>query len=390
MGVIFSENCYNTIVGFLQKKENCDEIGREIDLTHYTAIVFISAFTMLIMIFGVQSNRFIPRLRKRYFQVLFGLLIITNIAEWLAASLDGGPMDTFTLHFVAKFAELTLTPLIPIVSIAALGGERNARLLAIPFVINVALQVASIFTGIVFSIDGGNIYHRGPWYMIYVATFALGFCFLMVHCVRFSHKYQFRNGIFMSLIMGLVIVAMTMQIVAPHLRLDWTCISFTAIMFYIYYDQLVQQVDDMTTLLNRMSYDSAVERIRRPADIIMFDVDRFKTVNDRYGHSFGDECLIAVSAEVKRVFGKVGYSFRIGGDEFCVIVTRAGVDIDALITKYIRQIVDLRRDDPRMPCVSMGYTHFDPAVETIDSAVKRADDMMYRYKRRHNDQGVDE
>ena len=57
-------------------------------ITHYTAITLISAFAMLIMVFCAQSNQFLHTHRQRCFQILFVLLLLTDLAEWLAAHPD--------------------------------------------------------------------------------------------------------------------------------------------------------------------------------------------------------------------------------------------------------------------------------------------------------------
>lgn len=353
-------------------------------VSHYTAIVFISVLSMFIMILGAQSNSFMPIRRKRNFQLLFFLLIVSNLSEWLAAYLNGAANDLRTLHIVAKFIELMLTPVIPIVSVEAIGGDKNTKLMSIPAKINVVLQIVSLFTGVVFSVDAENMYHRGSLYSLYVMLFVSGIIFLIIHCFRFSQQYQSKNILFLMMIVLLVVGVMVMQIVASQLRLDWTCVSIAAIMFYIYYDQLVQQVDHMTRLLNRRSYDCRIESFHEPAAILFFDVNRFKYVNDTYGHSFGDECLINISAEIRRIFENYGECYRFGGDEFCVIMTDNTENTEKLISKYLHQMESLSEDESRLPSVSVGYVLFEPTKESIDEAIKRADRTMYEFKEKQN------
>ena len=54
--------------------------------------------------------------------------------------------------------------------------------------------------------------------------------------------------------------------------------------------------------------------------LIVFDVDNFKQVNDCYGHLQGDACLAAIAACLKKAYARCGYCYRIGGDEFCVLL----------------------------------------------------------------------
>lgn len=354
----------------------------------YTAIVFITAFSMLAMMAAVQGNNCMERARRRGFLALFGLLIAANAAEWLAADLDGAAASLRGLHILAKFLELSITPVIPAVCAAAVGGERKKLLLmGIPGAVNLILQGTSLFTGAVFTVDAANLYARGPLYPLYMATFVLGAGFLLLHCYRFSRHYQYRDAIFLSLIMVLVFAAMALPILNRELRLDWACISIAAILFYVYYDQLIQQIDPLTALLNRHSYSCRLESLREPAAILFFDVDRFKLVNDTCGHAFGDVSLTRLAAEIRSVFGKYGHCYRFGGDEFCAILTREDTDPDELISVFLHRLEDLRQEEPRLPRVSVGYALYDPARERVEDALKRADAMMYDFKqKRHREE----
>lgn len=105
-----------------------------------------------------------PLTQKRTFQLLFYLLILANLSEWLATTLNGYPSDTRIIHITAKFSEFILAPAIPIVCAQAIGGHKNIKFMSIPVIMNFMLQVLSLFTGIVFTINSENIYVRGSFY----------------------------------------------------------------------------------------------------------------------------------------------------------------------------------------------------------------------------------
>ena len=74
--------------------------------------------------------------------------------------------------------------------------------------------------------------------------------------------------------------------------------------------------------MNRGAYERRVKSQRRRVGILFFDVNDFKTINDQHGHQFGDESLTAVAKSLRRAYGTYGLCYRIGGDEFCVILDR--------------------------------------------------------------------
>lgn len=352
-------------------------------ISYYTSIVFITVFSMFIMILGTESNSFMPFKQKRNFEILFLLLTILNLLEWIGVTLNGTGSSFKIFHVSAKFMEFSLAPIVPIACVQAISGNKNMKFMKVPIIFNILLQIYSLFTNATFFIDSQNIYHRGTFYFLYIFLVGCNILFLIIDCFKFSQQYQCNNVLFLVMIMMLIISVMFMQITSPELRVDWTCTSIAAIMMYIYYYQLVEQVDDMTSMLNRRSFNCTIEGFNKQAAILFFDVDKFKYANDTYGHSFGDKCLIRISTEIRKSFEKYGYCYRYGGDEFCVIMTRNIEDAQSFISNYLDNIESIRENELRLPSVSVGYVLFDPDKESIHESIKRADKIMYKFKEKN-------
>lgn len=151
------------------------------------------------------------------------------------------------------------------------------------------------------------------------------------------------------------------------------------------------QNDRLTTMLNRFAYEKHIEEIHYGTYIIVFDVDDFKSINDSYGHTAGDSSLVLVSGLIKKYFGKEGYCYRIGGDEFCVILrkksyickNRDSKRLDEVIAAFKKGVARLRQEDPRITGVSVGYAG-TWETETIDLAFQIADKNMYLDKENKN------
>jgi len=352
-------------------------------ILHYTAIVFISIFSMFTMALAAESNSFMPIKGKRTFQLLFFLLIIANLSEWIGISLNGAPVDFRIIYIGAKFIKFVVAPAIPIVCAEAIDGNRITKIMIIPIIINALLQIFSLFTGVIFSVNSENDYNHGSLYFLYIILLSINMLFAIVHCYKFGQRYQYNNFIFMLMIVILVICVVILQFTVLNLQVDWIGASIGAIMMYVYYDQLVQQVDDMTKMLNRRSYNCRIETFDKNAAILIFDVNNFKYVNDTYGHNFGDQCLIKISEEIRKIFEKYGECYRIGGDEFCVIMTQNIDKAELLISKYLHAMEVVRSEQVHLPSVSVGCVLFEPDKENIDEAIKHADKVMYQFKEKH-------
>jgi two-component system, cell cycle response regulator len=159
--------------------------------------------------------------------------------------------------------------------------------------------------------------------------------------------------------------------------------------------QLIQHAttDPLTGLLNRRAFfDGATEMPQAaeagtPLSAIMFDIDHFKRINDSYGHEIGDQVLAAVGAQAKMADGKAG---RLGGEEFCVLVSGEISDALECAGELQRSIRALRFDHAgqmfSVTC-SFGIAEWESG-DAIDRMLRRADLAMYEAKKSGRDRIV--
>ena len=169
--------------------------------------------------------------------------------------------------------------------------------------------------------------------------------------------------------------------------------------------QLASQAakDGLTGLLNRRSFDEALDReFRRskrestPLGLVMIDVDKFKSFNDLYGHPAGDACLRSVSAAIAGMLQRPGDSAaRYGGEEFAVLLPNTDEAGAIEVAERIRLAVkDLKREHSgtHRNCVtiSAGAASIvaDAALSSPDLLVQAADRALYAAKRAGRDHVV--
>lgn len=151
-------------------------------------------------------------------------------------------------------------------------------------------------------------------------------------------------------------------------------------------DQLER--DSLTGALNRAGFNriagNLVGRTKR-LTAMMFDIDRFKGLNDTYGHAAGDAALRSLTDIIHVAMDKKGYLARWGGDEFVCLLPDAGIDSARAIASGIaRQFADAMIGYGPMkagPSVSIGIVEGDVAsVKAIADLVVLADQAMYAAK----------
>lgn len=144
-------------------------------------------------------------------------------------------------------------------------------------------------------------------------------------------------------------------------------------------------LDALTGAYNRRYYENRIRKVRGHAGVAMIDLDDFKLYNDTCGHNAGDLVLNTVVGIIRGCICKTDILIRYGGDEFLLILQ----DVDEeIFSKKLKQIRDMvcEAEVPGYArlrlTVSIGGVLADN--ETIESAVARADGLMYQAKNRKN------
>jgi diguanylate cyclase (GGDEF)-like protein len=151
--------------------------------------------------------------------------------------------------------------------------------------------------------------------------------------------------------------------------------------------KILVENDKLTGAYNRSSgqkmYAELLDRVKKTGIsfmVVLGDIDYFKKVNDTYGHNCGDMVLIECASIMKKNVGRKGFVCRWGGEEFLMVFSDTSKD-DVMST-----LEGIRRDlsgselvyDDKNVCVTMTFGVVDGDVnETMEMAVKRADDKLY-------------
>jgi diguanylate cyclase (GGDEF)-like protein len=154
------------------------------------------------------------------------------------------------------------------------------------------------------------------------------------------------------------------------------------------------QYDSLTTLLNRASLYDRLDTLIRTASpehsamaVLYLDLDRFKEINDRYGHGAGDKVLQDVARRILEGVRRTDFAARIGGDEFVVILPGVSDRKEArrvadLVMTSIEQPVSFSGRELRVGG-SVGISIYPEDGVNTDALLKVADEDMYRVKLRH-------
>jgi len=134
------------------------------------------------------------------------------------------------------------------------------------------------------------------------------------------------------------------------------------------------------------------KRYQRPTSLMMFDIDDFKTFNDRYGHPVGDKVLIAVAEILQDTLRDCDPCFRYGGEEFISILPQTDIQEALVAAERCRELIAaesgryLDRELGQRITVSVGVASFPRDAQDGDGLLKVVDDLMYMAKRQGKNQ----
>jgi diguanylate cyclase (GGDEF)-like protein len=150
--------------------------------------------------------------------------------------------------------------------------------------------------------------------------------------------------------------------------------------------------DGLTGLMNRRAFEEALGRelaraVRhdRPLAIALMDIDRFKGINDSYGHLAGDAILRQFGALLRANLRRNDLAGRLGGEEFGIILPEIDRDGAVVASEKVRRLVEVHRfefDNTRIPVtLSMGAVARAPHDGEALELIRRADELLYAAKR---------
>jgi two-component system cell cycle response regulator len=150
--------------------------------------------------------------------------------------------------------------------------------------------------------------------------------------------------------------------------------------------------DTLTGLYNRRYLNVHLEKLlkgegeRRPMAVLMFDLDKFKGINDTYGHAVGDEVLKTFADRLKTRMRGFDLLARTGGEEFVAVLVDVSLEKACFIAERLRRAIGRRPMPVNAPVrqlnvtTSLGAAYIGTEGASVDEALRRADEQLYKAK----------
>lgn len=333
----------------------------------------------------------------RLFMVMMVLDAITHIQYRGYLSL---PIPMIAVCYSLYMSSLAFQALIWVVFAEAQIDSKLSKsrvfwvVASLPFVMVLVMSLATLWTGWFFSFNAEGNYVRGPLYAVQVPVAYLYIAFTTLHALfeamrEDSPTKRKRFFLLSRFIIAPLVGGILQLFVGTHPFMQPSiCISFLYIFMSIQGDRINH--DALTGLNNRNSTDLYLTDMISHASesgafyYYIMDVDRFKMINDTYGHVEGDRALRFVSEALRKTGDEFhGFIARYGGDEFVAVINEERSPDPTHFITALHFNVDSIRNRKKLPyplSLSVGYTKCTSHNTKAADVVSSADQMLYQEK----------
>ncbi|PKK98328.1 MAG: hypothetical protein CVV57_07435 [Tenericutes bacterium HGW-Tenericutes-2] len=240
-----------------------------------------------------------------------------------------------------------------------------------------------------FSIDQQtNVYTSGnllPLQYLFVYSVYLYIIILVIQ----NRKHKDTNTIKgIILFLAFPLLGSTLQLIQNNLLFTWSSLAISLVVVYIFMETTSGSLDYLTKLYTRKILEIYVKSLiedKKDFYVVMIDFDRFKEVNDLFGHSIGDRVLIEFSNIIIETSSNYQlFASRLGGDEFLLVLQNNIEEVPKKLIEELKQKVNLHPYMSKFKFLSFsaGYVQYDHKMN-LDDLLTAVDKKMYEKKINH-------
>ena len=371
------------------------------------AAYYVEANIVCIIVFGIllTHNHFnIDRQEKqiKYDRALLGFIFYFAVdcywalivSELVPKTLHSVVADVFLIYlFMSMITYFWLDYVMAVEQAPHRGRPINRFAVIFPFLVSTAALILNYLFAPQFLIN--EELDTLPGFSMYLITvpciYLVAILFYTMRKAREEeNRLEKRRHLFIGFLPLLTLAAGLVQTMfLPHVPIYCSAAMILMLMFYIQDIETRVSVDPLTSLNNRgqlRRYTKQKANLYmddRLTVVVMMDINRFKAINDTYGHAEGDRALVIAAEALKRAInGSSMPSFlcRYGGDEFILILHPSAIGETEQLIRSIRG--ELRQacaaeHTPYQLSVSAGYDELRGGQDTIQSCIQRADKKLY-------------
>lgn len=376
----------------------------------YAANVAINIFGMLLLLlmlinFGAKSSR----KREPDDYIFTGMLVVnsallfSDMITWVLVGMPGE--GARSLNFLANTVYYVLQPFMCFMWVLYCEYKLHENTLkirkyliayAVPLLVCIAMVALNSVEPLLFLVDENNIYIRGPMFYAFMALCLGSFVYstvISLHSIFTQpnrHPQHVDPRVFLLLYPLFPLIAVIAQAMFYGIAVIWTSTVISLLIIYFNLQNAQITTDPLTGLNNRRRFEHFMQSrmsSRQPGSILfllMIDIDKFKSINDQFGHATGDSAIRDTATLLMHSVRRSDFIARIGGDEFVVVGERASREEVGETVDIIQRAQTSFTGSAAQPytlSLSIGYSMLHDGMDkTMDEMLAEADQRMYSEK----------
>ncbi len=275
------------------------------------------------------------------------------------------------------------------------NSRKRVRVSAMLVYVMAVLLLINLFTGFLFYVDDQGTYRRGQ---VFILQYVLAYAYIIITSTRaliglFDKALLAKRKTLLSLALFPLAPAAAglVQFVYPELPLACVVLAIATLILYQQWIGQMISVDPLTKLHNRKYLDHFYEQWQENGDgttlyLLMIDANKFKQINDNFGHIEGDAALVRIADALRISCGELRKKTsisRYGGDEFTVMLYADKEETVEKLSGMIRENLRSLNEKAAAPyelTVSIGVARADAGLD-LKTLIETADERLYEEKK---------
>ncbi len=260
-------------------------------------------------------------------------------------------------------------------------------------IIGIILLLINLFTNCIFEIGINNTFIIKDYMFLLLiiiwSPIVLSAIKIIIYYFKTKSIVEKKKSLVMMLFILFPFICNTIQLINTNLSLTQVGLTISMLLIFLDYQQRLISLDSLTGINNRNYLNEYIDNLYKSTDkrvsIFVLDIDKFKKINDTYGHEIGDEVLKGVSTILTHACEIIHCNvklIRFGGDEFVIIGNIDEENAKILINEINKNMHNINIQDIKVT-LSIGYVLNKPIKDyTFKELLSLADKNMYEDKHR--------
>ena len=350
---------------------------------------FLGLIILGFLIFLVKRNKFIWQIRSSLFAGVLHVTILviclelaTNVMTYFASP------SLIPFEYVVNVAGFSLMYILPVL-VGMLYSDKvyqNKFRLLIPAFLGILICLTTCYSRWIFWFDANGVYQRGDFFWLNIFIEGFGYGVLTYAQYEIGTRYGKHEQRYLWIVFAIMLGTSLAQVLNQNLQIMWGGVAVGEFLYYVFLRELQFRFDPVTQVRNRIVFVEDLDNTVPTPQLFLvsFDVNNLKKVNDTHGHAAGDRLLLHAARIITSTFYGYGNLYRVGGDEFVLIVPDGTEKELSEAKTKLKYLCDNDKDFSGTDFyIACGYCLFDETKHLdIEKCIIESDELMYEDKRK--------